>query len=124
MQNKIINKDDLVIYKDKGNIISGGYKINSLFLKENIPLIYSKQMEGGGIFDLDLGIPIGLLSITPPLKSKLFKLNNYNNTNIIGDNILNKLLNGVDSKKKYKNKISVTTRKKNHIKRITSLKKK
>ena len=31
MQNKIINQDDLVIYKDKENIISGGYKINSLF---------------------------------------------------------------------------------------------
>ena len=123
MQNKIINQDDLVIYKDKENIISGGYKINSLFLKENIPLIYSKQMEGGGIFDLDLGIPIGLLSITPPFKSKLFKLNDYNNTNIISDNVLNKLLNGVNSKKKYKNKICITTRKKTNVKRIRTLKK-
>ena len=80
-------------------------------------------MEGGGIFDLDLGIPIGLLSITPPFKSKLFKLNDYNNTNIISDNVLNKLLNGVNSKKKYKNKISITTRKKTNVKRIRTLKK-
>jgi hypothetical protein len=65
MYMQINPQEDLVIYKENGVIMSGGYSIDSVLLKNNI----SDQL--GGSMDnefTDLAVPIGLLYIAQPCK--------------------------------------------------------
>jgi hypothetical protein len=121
-----MNQNDMVYYKQDGNITAGGFKINSAFLSSGAPFatLY-KQMGGssGGSSLLDgLAVPAGLLMIqqsigggdtTPRYKTS--------EKNVINDTLYDKLLklasNGVEepkntSKKTKKNfKKSKTHRK-------------
>ena len=61
-----ITPNDLVVFKEGNNIMSGGYKIDSLFLKNNIPPIQNSNInlqKGGDITSLfsNLAVPAGLL---------------------------------------------------------------
>jgi hypothetical protein len=61
-----INANDLVIFKEGKNIMSGGYKINSLFLNNNISPMENNNCQtqhGGNVSSIfsNLAVPAGLL---------------------------------------------------------------
>jgi hypothetical protein len=121
LNNKSINNDDLIYYKENGQIMSGGFQINSILLKNQIPFMNS-YMNGGKLnkkkkedseiesddndnindsnelFSSDIAVPSGLLFI----KSSLNDYNFKNKTNVeyefggvLGEDIfseLNKLM--------------------------------
>ena len=76
--------DDLIFYKENGKILSGGYSIDSILLKNNIsPMttLNTNQMGGGknvsSSFE-NLAVPAGLLYLH---NSNSKTNNNNNNTN-------------------------------------------
>jgi hypothetical protein len=102
-----ITSDDLVFVTQNNEIISGGFKINSNFLKEQI-------QKGGGI-EKDYVIPAGLLyqdvkSIQKDLTLK--------NSDIIDNDLYNKLFDLVI----YKKKNNTISNNKQHKKRKTNKK--
>jgi hypothetical protein len=102
-----ITSDDLVFVTQNNEIISGGFKINSNFLKEQI-------QKGGGI-EKDYVIPAGLLyhdvkSIQKDLTLK--------ESDIIDNDLYNKLFDLVI----YKKKNNTISNNKQHKKRKTNKK--
>ena len=87
-------QEDMVYYHDHGKVMSGGYKINSLLLKNQEKVMTTKIIQNGGNKISagrksnmeDLAIPPGLLclkrisknqattnNITEPIKSDLYE---------------------------------------------------
>ena len=72
----MLTTDDLIFYKDNGNIMSGGYKINSILLQSNLSenknnIITDKLNE-------NLAIPSGLFYFKNPFKNDGGKKYNQN----------------------------------------------
>jgi hypothetical protein len=87
------NIDDLVMIKDvDGNIISGGYNIDSTLLKEQL----NNEMVGGNKLNNYL-IPMGLLYKDIPYEEDAIK---SNTSEIINDDIYEKLFNMATEVKK------------------------
>ena len=113
-----ISANDLVVYKQGKDIISGGYKIDSLFLNNNISPLNnnnnSKQIGGNfsSIFS-NLAVPAGLLLLQQTTTKK--SLDTIIDKSVIDDNLFEKLLKHSSEKikfnkktKKNKNKINKT----------------
>ena len=113
--------DDLVFYQDNksGNIMSGGYNINSILLKEGIaPMTtYNTNLSGGSklennnnissIFD-NLAVPAGLFYYDQKAGSNDQNIE-YKNTEPISEDLHDKLfklveINNKKKQKTYKNK--------------------
>ena len=78
-------KTEFVFYRDeKNNVYSGGYKINNLFKKLDIPPIYQK---GGGN---SLVLPLGLFYQTAEKEEDPIDVDNNNDE--IPENLYNELL--------------------------------
>jgi hypothetical protein len=58
----MLTTDDLIFYKDNGNIMSGGYKINSILLQSNLPENQNIKLNE------NLAIPSGLFYFKNPFK--------------------------------------------------------
>lgn len=105
-----ITADDLVITKEGKTVMSGGYKIDNLFLQNNISPFKtdnSSNQEGGNISSMfsNLAVPAGLLLLQQKTNKKTFS-NMYNkeNTEVIESSLYDKLLNVASGKKEKKEK--------------------
>jgi hypothetical protein len=117
--------EDFVIYKENGQIMSGGYTVDSILLNQNRAPIYTKnKSQTGGenvsssLFS-DLAVPGGLLFTVSNNNCKKYDTVHNDTTN---DNLFDKLLQLLHPKnkknhnlktKKNKNKIKLTRKNKN-----------
>lgn len=133
-------KDDLVFYKNSaGDIMSGGYNVESHMLQKGIsPMQTFNLSQNGGkddkvssVFE-NLAIPAGLYYITQPVskKHKYTDQQNYNKEHVpLSDDIFDKLFEMIeyDDKRKRKTKkqlIHVDNSKSNKIKKNKTKKQK
>lgn len=107
----LLSSDDFVMHKTaEGQFMSGGYKIDSFFLKEGISPMTTLNQRGGGSkesghsninevdetqtnpFLADLAIPAGLF-FNNPIKSIIdkFNINEYNEHKSLDDNMYDEL---------------------------------
>jgi hypothetical protein len=113
-----LTAEDFVIYKENGNVMSGGYSVNSIILNNNGSAIHNSNNQVGGetvsssLFS-DYAIPGGLLfSTQTPKPNKYETYNNNIADNSLFDNLLkliepnNKKYNIKTKKNKAKNKIT------------------
>lgn len=120
-----ITPEDLVITKEGKNVMSGGYKIDNLFLENNIsPLSTdnSNNQEGGNISSMfsNLAVPAGLLLLQQKVNKHTFSnMYNKDNSQVVDSSLYDKLLSIASGKKetsaKKEKKLKVkkrTTRKK------------
>ena len=105
-----ITANDLVITKEGKNVMSGGYKIDNLFLQNNISPFKtdnSNNQEGGNVSSIfsNLAVPAGLLLLQQKTNKKTFS-NMYNkeNSEVIDSSLYDKLLNIASGKKEKKEK--------------------
>jgi hypothetical protein len=108
---EVFENDDFVFTKKDGHFMGGGYKLNSIFLQQNISPITTfndpDDMQNGGEqvsskFE-NLAVPAGLFYIN----QKTLKQKNdpyYTTHNTISDDIFDKLFGLVDADKKKKRK--------------------
>jgi len=123
IENNIFDEGDFVMTQnDKGEIVGGGYKINSFFLREGIPVMttYNQIDQAGGKVSSsfeNLAIPAGLFYINTN-KTKTNNENtceqNFNERKMAPDEIMDKLFSLIEVDKKRKRKT-----KKNNIKQNT-----
>jgi len=119
--------DDLVFYKDSdtGNIISGGYTIQSILLKENLAPMKTLNTQYGGsnnnnvsnIFD-NLAIPAGLFYT--PQKGGNNTVNEYSNASTLDDDIHDHLFKLIQVNKSNK---KLTKKNKNKNKKMNKISK-
>ena len=120
-----ITPEDLVITREGKNVMSGGYKIDNLFLENNIsPLSTdnSNNQEGGNISSMfsNLAVPAGLLLLQQKVNKHTFSnMYNKDNSQVVDSSLYDKLLSIASGKKetsaKKEKKLKVkkrTTRKK------------
>ena len=122
-----ITPDDLVITKEGKNVMSGGYKIDNIFLQNNISPFKtdnSSNQEGGNVSSMfaNLAVPAGLLLLQQKTNKKTFS-NMYNkeNNEIVDSSLYDKLLNIASGKKEKKVKSS--RKRKTRTKKSSSSKK-
>lgn len=105
-----ITANDLVVYKEGNQIISGGYKIDSLFLNNNISPLNNNNNNNnssqiGGNFSSifsNLAVPAGLLLLQQTTTKK--SLDTIIEKSIIDDNLYEKLLKHSNEKIKFNKK--------------------
>ena len=122
-----ITSEDLVITKEGKNVMSGGYKIDNLFLQNNISPFKtdnSSNQEGGNVSSMfsNLAVPAGLLLLQQKTNKKTFS-NMYNkaSSEVIDSSLYDKLL-GIASGKKEK-KVKKERKRKTRTKKSSSNKK-
>lgn len=105
-----ITPDDLVITKEGKNVMSGGYKIDNLFLENNIsPLTTdnSENQEGGNISSMfsNLAVPAGLLLLQQKVNKHTFSnMYNKDSSEVIDSSLYDKLLDIASGKKEVSSK--------------------
>jgi hypothetical protein len=122
-------KEDLIFYKDgNGNIMSGGYSVESRMLEEGISPMRTLNLEQTGGKDKketkvsngfeNLAVPAGLYYITQPQsKIKHKKPDNYDTEHTpLSDDIFDKLYEMIEynDKKKRKTKKQISNVDKKH----------
>jgi hypothetical protein len=118
------NPDDLVFYQEGGNIMSGGFSINNMFLSGNQPVLKtmnsSKFQEGGSISSIfkDLAVPAGLFHLQQN-PTKHFLPSTFGSNEVIEDTLYDKLLKLMepDNDKRKKQTKKVKNSKNNKTKR-------
>ena len=107
---------DFIFYRDeKNNVFSGGYKLDNIFKKLDIPPMTEKV--GGGQFI----VPAGLFLLQQNIQTEEDTIPKKNISNkIIGDDLLNKLLMLSTKEKEKKN----TRKRRRSAKKLTRKNKK
>jgi hypothetical protein len=107
--NETLNEDDFVFTKNEnGEIVGGGYKIDSFFLKGGIsPMTtYNEEQQGGGnvssLFE-NLAVPAGLFYVNMRTSNKQVN-KDYKPHQTASDDIMDKLYSLVEIDKKRKRK--------------------
>jgi hypothetical protein len=105
--------DDFLFYKDGDVIMSGGYSIDSLLLKEGISpmqtfnsLENNNQMGGNkasNIFE-NLAVPAGLLYINKKNIGSYSSLSDYKETKMLPDNIFDEFMSMIEMDKRKRKK--------------------
>lgn len=100
-----ISPDDLVVFKEGKNIMSGGYKIDSLFLKNNIPPMTNNNsniQKGGDFTSLfsNLAVPAGLLLLQQNTSKNKNLKSLYSERKVIDSSLHDKLLEHVNKNKR------------------------
>ena len=120
--------DDFLFYKAGDVIMSGGYSIDSLLLKEGIsPMQTFNSLENGSnqmggnkasnIFE-NLAVPAGLLFINKKNIGSYSSLSDYKETKMLPDNIFDEFMSMIEMDKRKRKKtrrndvISITNNKK------------
>ncbi len=122
-----ITADDLVMTREGKNVMSGGYKIDNLFLQNNISPFKtdnSDNQEGGNISSMfsNLAVPAGLLLLQQKTNKKTFtNMYNKDSSEVIDSSLYDKLL-GIASGKKEK-KVKKERKRKTRTKKTSSSKK-
>lgn len=115
----LLTAEDFVIYKENGQIMSGGYLVNSILLNNGGAPIISKKSQTGGenvsssLFS-DLAIPGGLLYSMQNNTGKKFETVHCDKTD---DNLFDNLLKMLGPDKKTHNLKTKKLRNKNKITR-------
>lgn len=94
----IIDRNELVFYTDKGNIQSGGYKIDNILMNNDMPAMVTKNSgkkyknDSENVSDVfkDLAIPAGLLYLQQPPVTKYPQKNSGDE--VVEDSLYNRLL--------------------------------
>jgi hypothetical protein len=99
---KIFNKDDFVYFKGGNGIESSGYRINSVLMSENSPVMITDNINasnthsqyGGNVSNLlnDFAVPAGLLLLQQKTLKHYEPHDNNNKDDVIKDDLFNKLL--------------------------------
>ena len=119
MNNSELTINDLILNNQNGNIQSGGFLINNLFLNNNESAMFinNKQNELGdkvSDFFKDLAIPSGLLYLQQKPSKKIFiDKNSENNEKIIDDDLYEKLFKLLEHTKTNKAKTKKHNKKNN-----------
>ena len=106
--------DDFLFYKAGDVIMSGGYSIDSLLLKEGIsPMQTFNSLENGSnqmggnkasnIFE-NLAVPAGLLFINKKNIGSYSSLSDYKETKMLPDNIFDEFMNMIEIDKRKRKK--------------------
>ena len=106
--------DDFLFYKNGDVIMSGGYSIDSLLLKEGIsPMQTFNSLENGGnliggnkpsnIFE-NLAVPAGLLFINKKNIGSYSSLSDYKETKMLPDNIFDEFMSMIEMDKRKRKK--------------------
>ena len=106
--------DDFLFYKAGDVIMSGGYSIDSLLLKEGIsPMQTFNSLENGSnqmggnkasnIFE-NLAVPAGLLFINKKNIGSYSSLSDYKETKMLPDNIFDEFMNMIEMDKRKRKK--------------------
>lgn len=105
--------DDFLFYKAGDVIMSGGYSIDSLLLKEGIsPMQTFNSLENGNqmggnkasnIFE-NLAVPAGLLFINKKNIGSYSSLSDYKETKMLPDNIFDEFMNMIEIDKRKRKK--------------------
>jgi len=106
----MFTSNDMVYYKEKDKIQSGGMKVNSILLRNGDPLGYSKK--GGTIPNMlgDLVVPVGLIYLQEHLNKRMNKESVMQlNNEPIPDSLYDKLL-GIDNTETKSRKKAKTSR--------------
>ena len=113
IEDNIFDEGDFVMTQnDEGKIVGGGYKINSVFLREGIPVMttYNQIDQAGGKVSSsfeNLAIPAGLFYINTN-KTKTNHENtceqHFNERKMAPDEIMDKLFSLIEVDKKRKRK--------------------
>tara|TARA_B100001093_G_scaffold303008_1_gene288980 strand:+ start:4802 stop:5212 length:411 start_codon:yes stop_codon:yes gene_type:complete len=112
-----ITADDLVITKEGKNVMSGGYKIDNIFLQNNISPFKtdnSDNQEGGNVSSIfsNLAVPAGLLLLQQNTNKTTFtNMYNKENNGVIDSSLYDKLLGIASGKKEKKEKKTKSGRK-------------
>jgi len=103
-----MNSEDMIFQRDKNNnITSGGYKINSIFKKLDIPAIHGsvfsqkgggKNQKGGNL--QNLAVPMGLFFLQQGLPTEI--CSNTKKGKEIAEDLYSKLLTLAQDKKERK----------------------
>tara|TARA_B100001250_G_scaffold317051_1_gene279486 strand:+ start:120 stop:482 length:363 start_codon:yes stop_codon:yes gene_type:complete len=120
----MFTSNDMVYYKEKDKIQSGGMKVNSILLKNGDPLGYSKK--GGTIPNMlgDLVVPVGLIYLQEHLNKRMNKEPVMQlNSEPIPDSLYDKLLGIDNTETKSKKKGKTTKQRKNKNKNKKTRKK-
>lgn len=126
---ELFNGGDFVLMKNKeGEIIGGGYKFESSFFKQNVPIMTTLNQNnhiGGDVsspFE-NLAVPAGLFYINTKVPKKDININTNSKTyeqfmghNTVPDDLMDKLFALVEVDKKRKRKTKKNIVKQNIIK--------
>ena len=97
---------------DDGNVQSGGYNVNNIFMNEGLSLLYPQK--GGSKTTSGLIVPAGLVLLQHFTKSDDVKDDNIDEEiDVVNDGLYEKLLDLVKPKRTY------SKTKKNKIKKLT-----
>ena len=92
MEGKIINSSEYVYYKEGDSIMTGGMKIDNMYLNENIPAMVRMGGE-----HKNLMVPMGLIQLNTQYGGNKHKnVNSYypdtSNKGVVSDSLYDKLL--------------------------------
>ena len=104
---------DLVIYNKDGNVMAGGFKVDTIYGNESpLKTLNSTHSQSGGsvgeIF-ADLAVPAGLLFMQQNYPSK-YKFETLSHENAISDSMHDKLLSMVSPNKRLHHNIKTRKR--------------
>ena len=116
---------DLVIYNNDGNVMAGGFKVDTIYGGDSpLKTLNSTHVQSGGsvgeIF-ADLAVPAGLLFMQQNYPSK-YKFETISHENAISDSMHDKLLSMVSPNKRLHHNIK--TRKRRESKKAKTRKQK
>jgi hypothetical protein len=109
------NGGDFVFTKSGGEFVGGGYKINSIFLEDNIPIMttYNKSVQTGEKVSCqfeNLAVPAGLFYINTKVPKRDIDISSdissdkYFNHKMAPDEMMDKLFSLIEFDKKRKRK--------------------
>ena len=112
-----LGPSDLVFYQEGGNIMSGGFLINNIFLGGNQPVLKtinsSKTQSGDSVSSIfkDLAVPAGLFHLQQN-PTKHFLPSTFGSNEVVEDTLYDKLLKLMepdnDKRKKQSKKVKIS----------------
>ena len=111
-------KEDFIFYRDeKNNIFSGGYKLDNIFKKLDIPPHGQKKTGGSNLI-----VPAGLFLLQQNIQSEEETIPKKNISNkIIGDDFIKQVINAFNTRKGKK---KIQEREETHTNKLTRKNKK
>ena len=92
MESKLLNSNDYVYYKKGDSIMTGGMKIDNMYLNENIPAMVRLGREHNNLM-----VPMGLIQLNTQYGGNKFNVDNYtpdtSNKGVVSESLYDKLLN-------------------------------
>ena len=107
-----LGASELVVYKNGRDVMSGGYKINSILGTQNNKSTKSQTGGDAGSILTNLAVPAGLLFLQQKTSKKTLNSLSFK-SDVVSDNLYDRLLSHVGKKHKYKYNRKTRTNNKN-----------